>query len=70
MTVFNNWSYYWRDKKQKKVEDNHGHNVLRLFDVLANFVKGKRIVIISNEHGIYELPHELPNGVQLRILRN
>ena len=23
--------------------------------------KVKRIVIISNKHGIYELPHELPN---------
>ena len=24
--------------------------------------------IISNKHGIYELPHELPNNVRLRIL--
>ena len=30
----------------------------------------KRIVIISNEHGIYELPHELPNDLRLRILGN
>ena len=26
----------------------------------------KRIVVISNKHGIYELPHELPNGLELR----
>ena len=30
----------------------------------------KRIVIISNKRGIYELPHELPNGLRLRILGN
>ena len=28
----------------------------------------KRNVILSNKHGIYELPHELPNDVKLRIL--
>ena len=30
----------------------------------------KRSVIISNKHGIYELPHELPNHLRLRILGN
>ena len=25
----------------------------------------KQIVIISNRHGIYELPHELPNNLKL-----
>ena len=29
----------------------------------------KRIVIISNKHGIYVLPHELPNDLRLRTLR-
>ena len=29
----------------------------------------KRIVIINNKHGIYELPKELPNDLTLRILR-
>ena len=29
----------------------------------------KRIVIISNKHGIYELPHELPNDLRLKDLR-
>ena len=27
-------------------------------------------VIISNKHGIYELPQELPNDFRLRILEN
>ena len=29
----------------------------------------KRSVIISNKCGIYELPHELPNDLRLKILR-
>ena len=28
----------------------------------------KRRVIISNKHGIYELAHELPNDLRIRIL--
>ena len=28
----------------------------------------KRIVIISNKHGIYELLHELPNELRLEML--
>ena len=30
----------------------------------------KRIVIISNKHGIHELPHELSNNLRLSILQN
>ena len=30
----------------------------------------KRSAIISNKQGIYELPHELPNDLRLRILGN
>ena len=30
----------------------------------------KRSAIISNKRGIYELPHELPNDLKLRILGN
>ena len=30
----------------------------------------KQIVIISNKHGIYELPQELPNDLRLRKLGN
>ena len=29
----------------------------------------KRIAIITYKHGIYELPHELPNDLGLKILR-
>ena len=51
---------------------NHGDNILRLFDTLPIFFSPpvKRSVIISNKHGIYELPHELPNDLRLRILGN
>ena len=30
----------------------------------------KRSAIITYQHGIYELPHELPNNVRLRKLGN
>ena len=30
----------------------------------------KRWAIITYKHGTYELPHELPNGLCLRILGN
>ena len=30
----------------------------------------KRCVIITYKHGIYEVPHELPNNLRLRILGN
>ena len=30
----------------------------------------KQSMIINNKHGIYELPHELPNDLRLRILGN
>ena len=30
----------------------------------------KRSGIISTKHGIYEVPHELPNDLRLRILGN
>ena len=32
--------------------------------------KVKRCMIITYKDGIYELPHELPNDLQLRILGN
>ena len=53
---------------------NYGHNILRLFDILANFPltcgETKRSVIISNKHGIQGFPHELPNDLKHRILGN
>ena len=41
-----------------------------MFDKIFVSPKVKRIVIISNKHGIYELPHELPNDLRLRTLGN
>ena len=28
----------------------------------------KQSVVISNKHGIYKVPHELPNDLRLKIL--
>ena len=30
----------------------------------------KRLAIITDKHGIYKLPHELPSDLGLRILGN
>ena len=30
----------------------------------------KRWAIVTYQHGIYELPHELPSDLELRILGN
>ena len=51
---------------------NQFHNILRLFDVLPNFLslQVKRCAIITYKHGIYDLPHYLPNDLRLRILGN
>ena len=59
-------------KAKENFADNHGHNILNPFDVWINFpfTQVKRSVIISNEHGIYELPHGLTNYVRLKILGN
>ena len=51
---------------------NQFHNILRLID--GCFTKFspqvKRWAIITYKHGIYELPHELPNDLRLNILGN
>ena len=41
-----------------------------MFDQLFFSLQLKRWAIISNEHGIYKLPYELPNDLRLRIFRN
>ena len=44
-----------------------------MFDEISLSLQMKRSVIISNKHGIYELPHELPHelpNLRLRILGN
>ena len=37
-----------------------------MFDQTFLSAQVKRSVIISNKHGIYELPHDLPNNLRLR----
>ena len=32
--------------------------------------QAKRWAIITDKHGVYKLPHELPNNLRLRILGN
>ena len=59
-------------KAKEYFADNHGHNILKLFDTFPFFFSPdvKQRVIISNKHGIYELPHELPHELTLRFLGN
>ena len=48
---------------------NLGHNIVRLFDVLPNFLfspQVKRTVTVSNKHGIYELLHKLPKDLRFK----
>ena len=41
-----------------------------MFDKIFMSPQVERIMIISNKHGIYELPYELPNDFRLRTLEN
>ena len=41
-----------------------------MFDKISVSPQVKRIVIISNKHGTYELPVELPNDLRFRTLEN
>ena len=41
-----------------------------MFDKILVSPQVKQIVIISNKHGIYELPHELPNGLYVSSFFN
>ena len=51
---------------------NPGHNPgdILTFDKIFVSPQVKRIVIIGNKNGIYELPHESPNDLRLRTLGN
>ena len=73
--------WYFRSKKRViisiefyifEISYNQFHNILRLFHVYQIFLslKVERSTIITCTHGIYELPHELPNNLKLRILGN
>ena len=73
MTAFNNWSCKQNHKKQKKILqtilDIMFWDFLIFYQIFFS-PQVKRSVIISNKHGIYELPHELPNDLSLMILEN
>ena len=51
---------------------NQFQNILRpnfsMFDRIFFSPQMKRWAIIIYKHGIYELPHELPNALRLKIL--
>ena len=51
---------------------NQFHNILRHLMLYQIFLSPqvKRCAIINYKHGIYELPHEFPNDLGLRILGN
>ena len=48
---------------------NHFHNILKFFDVLPNFVftTSETMRDYDFKHGVYELPHQLPNHVSLNL---
>ena len=57
--------------KQKKIVQTIIDIIFEEFLTLyQNFFspQGKRSIIISNKHGVYELPHELLNDLKLRTL--
>ena len=61
-------------KAKENFADNQFHNILTLFDVFFFEICFSPQVnlcpIITDKHGIYELPYELLNDLRLRILRN
>ena len=42
----------------------------RMFNQIFFSPQVKQLVIVAYKHSIYELPHELPNNLRLRILGN
>ena len=59
--------------KGKNTQDTISFIILREFSMVCQiFVSPqvKRWAIITYKHCIYELPHELPNNLRLRILGN
>ena len=41
-----------------------------MFDQISLSPQEKQSAIISNKHGKYELPHEVPNDLRFEKLRN
>ena len=58
-------------KAKENFADNQFHNTLRdflMFYQIFLSTQVKRCAIIIYKHGIYELSHELPSDLGLRIL--
>ena len=62
-------------KKKKKLIDKSSIIFIIFWDLLMFYQillspKVKQSAIICNKHGIYKLPHKLPNDLRLRTLGN
>ena len=58
LNVLQNWLKY----HLSSMSHNHVHNILRHFDGWAIFhLATTEVKLDCNEHGKYEVPHELPN---------
>ena len=66
---------YSKKKKTKKLIDKFSVVFIIFWDLLMFYQillspKVKQSAIICNKHGIYKLPHKLPNDLRLRTLGN
>ena len=71
LSVLQNLSYEV-EMQQSPILQNF-HNISKHFLMLYQIFfspEVKQWAIITYKHGIYELPHELPNDFRLRILGN
>ena len=64
-----------KKKKKKKLIDKFSVVFIIFWDLLMFYQillspKVKQSAIICNKHGIYKLPHKLPNDLRLRTLGN
>ena len=69
MKIINNWAFQW---KINFSPDPTKETQEVIFSCKAKEIYHPRLVftIISNKHGIYELPHELSNDLRPRKLEN
>ena len=73
MIVFDEFSCWWRNKEKKKKLETINFIIvweIFMFYQMMLLPQVKRCATISNKHGIYELTHELPNDLGLKILGN
>ena len=66
---------YSKKKNKKKLIDKFSVVFIIFWDLLMFYQillspKVKQSAIICNKHGIYKLPHKLPNDLRLRTLGN